>query len=90
MGFLSPCLLENKIGVLINRSHPYYERVYEPNYDDSVTVRGLDSILWALAKCEQEVMNEETRRRLKDFRRMISGTLRELAEELPEMQESAD
>jgi hypothetical protein len=88
--FWSPCLLDNKIGVLINRSHPYYERVYEPNYDDSVTVRGLDSILWALAKCEQEVMNEETRRRLKDFRRMISGTLRELAEELPELQESAD
>jgi hypothetical protein len=85
--FWSPCLIESKIGVMINETHPYYERVYVPNHSDSVTVRGLDSILWALAKCEQEVMNEESRRRFKDFRRVVSSTLRELAEELPELQE---
>lgn len=88
--FWSPVLIKSRIGVVLNESHPYYERVYMPNFDDSVMVRGLDSLLWALAVCEQEVINEEAKKRFKDFRFAVSRTLRELAEELPEYQDDND
>src|SRR4051812_32233801 len=62
--FWEPALVNNRLGVRINRSHTYYERVYVPSFNDAVTVQGIDSILWALAKCEQEVMDSEVRKRL--------------------------
>ena len=86
--FWEPVLINNRIGVRINRGHIYYDRVYVPNFDDSVTVRGIDSILWALAKCEEEVMNSDIRKKLTDLRYQVSRTLRELAEELPEPPEN--
>ena len=79
-----PVLINGRIGVRINRGHVYYERVYVPNFKDTVTVQGIDSILWALAKCEQEVLNQDMRKKLTDLRYYVSRTLRELAEELPE------
>jgi hypothetical protein len=83
--FWAPALINGRLGVRINRSHPYYERVYVPNFNDTVTVQGIDSILWALAKCEEEVMHKDVRRKLTDLRYHVSHTLRELAEELPEV-----
>jgi 5-methylcytosine-specific restriction protein A len=38
--------------VHINTSHPYYAKVYVPNLNRSVTVQGMDSLLWALAVAE--------------------------------------
>jgi len=82
--FWSPRLMNGRIGVAVNRSHPYYERVYVPNYSDSVVVRGLDSLLWALSKCEQEVVCEQSRSSLEELRKRVSRTLADLAEALPE------
>ena len=82
--FWSPRLVDGRIGVALNRSHPYYERVYVPNYSDSVVVRGLDSLLWALSKCEQEVVCDQSRRSLEELRKRVSRTLADLAQALPE------
>lgn len=88
--FWQPVFINQRLGVQINQTHPYYDRVYVPNLNDSVTVRGIDSILWALAKCEEEVMNKDIRRKLTDLRFQVSRTLRELAEELPEPPETEE
>mgnify|MGYP007063517015 CR=1 FL=1 len=71
----------------INRSHPYYERVYIPNFNDAVTIQGIDSILWALSKCEQEVISKDILKRLEEMRFLVSRALKEVAEELPEIPE---
>lgn len=88
--FWEPALINNRLGVRINKSHVYYERVYVPNLTDAVTVCGIDSVLWALAKCEYEVMSDDIRKKLTDLRYNISRTLRELASELPEVPDTED
>ena len=85
--FWEPAYINERIGVRINRSHQYYERVYVPNFNDAVTIQGIDSILWALSKCEQEVMNQEMKKRLEELRYLVSRALKEVAEELPEISE---
>jgi Histidine kinase-, DNA gyrase B-, and HSP90-like ATPase len=82
--FWEPALVNNRLGLRINRGHIYYDRVYVPNFSDTVTIQGIDSLLWALAKCEQEVVVDDVRKRFKQLRMFVSMTLRELAEELPE------
>ncbi len=82
--FWEPVLVNNRLGVRINRSHIYYDRVYVPNFSNVVTVQGLDSILWAMAKCEQEVVTDESKKLFRKLRNQVGFVLRELAEELPE------
>ena len=88
--FWEPALINNRLGVRFNKSHVYYERVYVPNSSNTVTICGIDSILWALAKCEQEVMSNEVKRKLIDLRYDLSRTLRQLATELPEVPDTED
>ena len=47
-----PCIIEQKHGVQINTGHPYYHKVYVPNFDSGLTMQGLDSLLWALCEAE--------------------------------------
>jgi hypothetical protein len=83
--FWEPAFINGRIGVRINRGHLYYERVYVPNFNDAVTIQGIDSILWALSKCEQEVITKEIQKRLEDIRYFVSRALKEISEELPEI-----
>lgn len=82
--FWEPALVNNRLGLRISRGHMYYERVYVPSFSDGVTVQGIDSLLWALAKCEQDVLDAEIRKSLINLRFFVSKTLHDLAEELPE------
>lgn len=82
--FWEPALVNGRIGVRINTNHIYYKRVYMPNLLDAVTVQGIDSILWAFSKSEQEVIDKESKGRYRKMRVLISLTLRELAEGLPD------
>ncbi|NKX54376.1 ATP-binding protein [Arthrobacter mobilis] len=70
-------------GVLISRSHPYYEKVYLPNRASGVTVQALDSLLWALAAAEFRSAQESTREVFEDIRYDVSKALRKLVEDLP-------
>jgi hypothetical protein len=87
--FWEPAFINDRIGVRINKGHLYYERVYIPNFNDAVTIQGIDSILWALSKCEQEVMNKEIKKRLEDLRYLLSRTLKEISAEFPEIPDEA-
>jgi len=82
-----PSWIGSNPGVLINRSHPFYNKVYIPNLKSGVTVQSLDSLLWALANAEFDHTQESTRRMFEDMRISISKTLERLVEDLadPEM-----
>ena len=83
-----PALIEMHKAVRINTQHPYYHKVYVPNYNDSVTVQGLDSLLWALCVAELNTTTNDTRELLNDMRYEVSRILRKLVEGLPEPSDS--
>lgn len=79
-----PALIGQRHGFYVNTTHPYYHKVYLPNLDSGVTVRGLDSLLWALSEAELGTINETTKNYLRDLRYEVSKLLRRLVETLPE------
>ena len=83
-----PALIEMHKAVRINTQHPYYHKVYVPNHNDSVTVQGLDSLLWALCVAELSTTNDSYSDLFNDMRFEVSRILRRLVEGLPEPADS--
>lgn len=79
-----PALIEQHKAVQINTSHPYYHKVYIPNLNRSVTMQGLDSLMWALAVAELSTVQDSTAEMFRDMRFEISRILEKLVEALPE------
>ena len=80
----SPALIDGRKAVQINTSHPYYHKVYVPNMSSSVTVQGMDSLLWALCSAEYGTINDQTKKHFEDIRYAVSRILRKLVDDLPE------
>jgi hypothetical protein len=70
--------------VVINRSHPYYTRVYVPNLSKSVTIQGMDALLWSLTEAEYSNVNKDVMVYFENLRREVSSILRKLVADLPE------
>ena len=85
-----PCLIDTHHGVQINTGHPYYHKVYVPNLNSSVTVQGMDSLLWALCEAEMGATTDTTRKHFKELRFEVSRLLRNLVDDLPEPDMSED
>ncbi len=83
-----PALIDTRKAVRINTGHPYYHKVYVPNFSDSVTVQGLDSLLWALCVAELSATSDSTGELFNDVRREVSRVLRRLVEGLPDPADS--
>lgn len=79
-----PCIAEGKHAVRINKSHPYYSKVYYPVLEQKVMVTGMDALLWALAEAEHATVNEETLEHYEDLRLQVSRILSKLVADLPE------
>ncbi len=80
-----PCLTkEGKHAVKINRSHPFYQKVYYPILSQSVMVSGIDSLLWALCEAENSTVNKDTEEYYEDMRTSVSRQLNKLLKDLPE------
>lgn len=79
-----PALIEGHKGIRINTSHPYYQKVYIPNLNRSVTMQGLDSLMWALAVAELSTVQDHTSSMFRDMRFEVSRILEKLVETLPE------
>jgi hypothetical protein len=80
----NPCIVDSKHAVEINKSHPYYQKVYYPVLDQSVLVTGMDALLWALAEAELSTFNDDTREQYEDMRLQVSRCLKKLTSDLPE------
>lgn len=79
-----PVMIERHRAVQINRSHPYYSKVYVPNLARSVTIQGMDSLLWALAVAELTAYHDTTTQHFQDLRYELSRILSRLVESLPD------
>ena len=79
-----PAIVEMHKAVRINTEHPYYHKVYVPNFNRSVTVQGMDSLMWALCVAELSATTDKTAEAFRDMRFEVSRILRKLVESLPE------
>lgn len=79
-----PAIVDQHKAVRINTDHPYYHKVYIPNLNTSVTVQGMDSLLWALCVAELSATTDKTAENFSDMRFEVSRILRKLVEGLPE------
>jgi hypothetical protein len=85
-----PCIIDGHHGVRINTGHAYYHKVYVPNLASGVTIQGMDSLLWALSEAEIGATTDTTRKHFKELRFEIARLLRNLVEDLPEPDMSAN
>jgi Histidine kinase-, DNA gyrase B-, and HSP90-like ATPase len=79
-----PAIVDLHKAVRINTDHPYYHKVYVPNFNKSVTMQGIDSLLWALCVAELSATTDKTAQSFNDMRFEVSRILRKLVESLPE------
>ena len=79
-----PAVIERHKAVRINTQHPYYHKVYVPNMSRSVTVQGMDSLLWALCVAELSATTDKTAESFTDMRYEVTRILRKLVESFPE------
>ena len=79
-----PALVEGHKAVQINMSHPYYLKVYVPNLNRSVTMQGLDSLMWSLCVAELSTVQDSTASMFQDMRYEVSRILEKLVETLPD------
>ena len=70
--------------IALNKGHEYYARVYLPNKENSIAIRGLDMVFWALAITEANCTIPEYQKQFREFRFEVSRALRDLSEQLPE------
>jgi hypothetical protein len=77
-------IIEGHKAVQINTTHPYYLKVYVPNLNRSVTMQGLDSLMWALCVAELSTVQDSTATMFQDMRYEVSRILEKLVETLPE------
>jgi hypothetical protein len=85
-----PALVDQHRAVQINTSHPYYQKVYIPNMNRSVTMQGLDSLMWALCVAELTTAQDNTSGLFNDMRWEISRILEKLVETLPDPEVEKD
>jgi len=76
--------------VELNKGHDFYDKVYHPLRENSIAVRGLDFLLWALAIEEARCTIPDVKRQLVKFRFQVSMNLRELVESMPENRDTDD
>lgn len=85
-----PCILEGHKAVRINTGHEYYRKVYVPNLKKSVTVQGMDSLMWALAVAEYSTTSDKLAETFGSMRFEVSRILRKLCEDLPDPEVEAE
>jgi hypothetical protein len=77
-------LHNNKQVVELNKGHDFYNKIYLPVRSNSIAIRGLDSVFWALAITEANCAIPEYQKQFREFRYEVSKILRELVESMPE------
>jgi len=85
-----PALIEQHRAVRLSTSHPYYHKVYVPNLSKSVTLQGMDALLWALCVAELTTIRDSNSELFSDMRYEVSRILGKLVETLPEPESGQD
>jgi len=78
-----PAFRDNHTVVSLDAGHPFYERVYAPNQNQSV-VQAFDYLVYALAAAEISLKDANDRAVFEDMRIAVSRNLKKFANDLPE------
>jgi hypothetical protein len=73
-------------GVLLNKHHDFYQKIYQRAAASGYAVEGMDLLLWAFAAAEQNNTNAELEPIFEDIREEISSNLRKLLRQLEDPQ----
>lgn len=73
-------------GVLLNKHHDFYQKIYQRAAANGYAVEGMDLLLWAFAAAEQNNTNAELEPIFEDIRDEISSNLRKLLRQLEDPQ----
>lgn len=79
-----PGVVAQKNAVLLNASHPFYDRVYSALKESPVGVQAIDFLLWALCEAELYAISDTEKEHMTAVRREVSRIVRELSKVLPE------
>lgn len=85
--FIEPRMRGREHIVYINKSHPFYQKIYVPLFDEPLALEGLDFLLYAMMDAEFATRTDRTKEQFQQMRMRMSMTLRSLAEELPDPEE---
>lgn len=80
----SPTINNKHHAVMINSTHPFYQKVYFPNRNDRNVIAALDYMLWALSETEWGLQTTGSRDHFQDFKINVSRILKSLSNELPD------
>ncbi|MBP1315110.1 ATP-binding protein [Herbaspirillum sp. 1130] len=73
-------------GVLLNKHHDFYLKIYKRAAANGYAVDGMDILLWAFAVAEQNNTNAELEPIFEDIRSEISNNLRKLLRNIPDVE----
>lgn len=73
--------------ILLNRSHPFYRRVYLQLRQTPLALQGMDFLLYSLANAEWMTRTDRAKEQFYQMRRMMADTLRILVNELEDVPE---
>jgi hypothetical protein len=68
--------------ILLNRSHPFYRKIYLQLRQNPLAIQGLDFLLFALANAEWMTRTDRAKDQFYQMRRMMADTLRTLVLDL--------
>lgn len=77
---------DGEICVVLNSSHQFYERFYNSSSISAVMIQAMDCVFWSLANAEIGTMSDKAKRNIEDLRFKVSRYLRNLADELPDVE----
>ncbi|WP_303249661.1 ATP-binding protein [uncultured Slackia sp.] len=80
-----PAFIGDQHGVLLNSNHPFYQRFYGINKENSSAVQGMDSVFLAFAQAETTAWQPEAKENLEEARYEASRILRKYADALPDV-----
>jgi hypothetical protein len=76
--------MEHVPGVLLNKHHDYYQKIYQRAAANGYAVEGMDLLLYAFAMAEQNNTDPELEPVFEDIREEISANLRKLLRNVPD------
>jgi hypothetical protein len=71
-------------GLLLNKHHDFYQKIYQRAAANGYAVEGMDLLLYAFAMAEQNNIDPELEPVFEDIREEISSNLRKLLRNLPD------
>jgi hypothetical protein len=73
--------------ILLNRSHPFYKKIYLQSRQSPLGVQGLDFLLYSLANAEWMTRTDRAKEQFHQMRLIMSNNLRSLVLDLPGLED---